>query len=62
MIPTTAHICDKKIDNILKSLKKNSMLATYWFENNYIKLNTDKFHLTVLSYKYEKVCTIIGKI
>ena len=38
------------------------MLATYWFENNYIKLNTDKCHLTVLSYKYEKVCAIIGKI
>ena len=25
------------------------MLAIHWFENNQIKLNTDKFHLIVLA-------------
>ena len=31
------------------------MLALRWFENNYMKLNTDKCHLIVPDCKYEQV-------
>ena len=37
------------------------MLVIRWFENNYMKLNTDKCRLIVLGYKYEQVWANIGK-
>ena len=37
------------------------MLAIRWFENSYMKLNTDKFRLMVPSYKHEQVWTNRGK-
>ena len=37
------------------------MLAIRWFENNYMKLDTDKCHLIALGYKYEQVWANIGK-
>ena len=37
------------------------MLAIRWFENNYMKLNTDKCHLIVSGYKHEQVWANIGK-
>ena len=37
------------------------MLALRWFENNYMKLNTDKCHLIVPDCKYEQVWANIGK-
>ena len=40
---TATYISDKSLENILKSFETNSMLALSWFENNYIKLNTDNF-------------------
>ena len=49
---TTTCISDKSLENVLKSLE-NSILAIGWFENNYMKLNTDKCHLRVLGYKHE---------
>ena len=39
---TTTYIFDESLENVLKSLEKNSLLAIRWFENNYMKLNTDK--------------------
>ena len=33
---TTTYISDKSLENVLKSLEKNSMLAITWFENNYM--------------------------
>ena len=35
---TTTYISDESLENVLKSLEKNSMLAIRWFENNYIEL------------------------
>ena len=58
---TTTHISDESLANALKSLEKNSMLAIRLFENNYMKLNTDKCHLTVLDYAHEQVWANIGK-
>ena len=37
------------------------MLAIRWFENSYMKLNTDECHLRVLSCKHEKVWENLGK-
>ena len=46
----TTYISDESLENVLKSIEKNYMLAIRWFENNYTKLNTDKCHLIVLGY------------
>ena len=42
-------------------LEKISMLAIPWFENNYMKLNTDKCSLIVSIYKHKQVWANIGK-
>ena len=42
-------------------LRKNSILAIRWFENDYMKLNTNKCHLIVLGYKHEHVWADIWK-
>ena len=39
---TTIYIFDESLENDLKSLEKNSMLAIRWFENIYLKFNTGK--------------------
>ena len=38
---------DETLENVLKLFEKNFMVAIRWFENNYMKLNTDKCHLIV---------------
>ena len=58
---TTIYIFDKSLENVLKSLEKNSMLSIRRFENNYMKLNTDKCCLIVSGYKHEQVWANIGK-
>ena len=57
----TTYISDESLENVLKSLEKNSMLAIRWFENNYKKVNTDKCRLIVSDYKYEQVLANVGK-
>ena len=37
------------------------MFLIRWFENNYMKLNTDKSHLIVSGYKNEQVWVDMGK-
>ena len=44
---TTPYVCDKSLDFICRKLEHNSEIAINWFENNYMKLNTDKCHLLV---------------
>ena len=58
---TTTCIFNESLANVLKSFEKNSMLAIRWFENNYMKLNTDKCHLIVSSYEHVQVRASIGK-
>ena len=58
---TTTYISDESLENVLKSLEKNSRFAIRWFEINYMKLNTDKCCLIVSAYKHEKVWANIGK-
>ena len=58
---TATYISDKSLENALKSLDKNFVFAISWFENNYMKLNTDKCRLIVPWYKHEQVWVNIGK-
>ena len=57
---TTPYICDQSLEVVLKELEYHSDLALSWFENNYMKLNTDKCHLLVSGYKHECVFAKIG--
>ena len=52
---TTSYICDNSIDKVFNLLERYVKLALYLFENNYMKLNTDKFHLIISGYKLEQV-------
>ena len=44
---TTHFVCHETLECVLDKLEGNSGLATFCFENNYIKLNTDKCNLLV---------------
>ena len=49
------YISDKSLENVLKSIRENSLLAIRWFKNNYMKRNTDKCHLIVSGCSYKQV-------
>ena len=41
-------------------LERDSALAVCWFESNYMKLNTDKYHLIISGNKHESLWADIG--
>ena len=57
---TTPFACDKTLESVLDKLEGNSKLAIFLFENNYMKLNTDKCYLLVSGTKYEHGWETIG--
>ena len=50
---TTFFVWNVALKSVLDKLEGNSELAIFWFENNYMKLNTDKRHVLVSGTKYE---------
>ena len=42
---TTFHACDLDVENLVKRLEHDLILATEWSESNYTKLNQDKCNL-----------------
>ena len=36
---TTFHACDSNLDDLIRRLEHDSVLAIEWFESNYMKLN-----------------------
>ena len=58
---TTPFVYSQNLAELVKKLEENSDLAINWFQNNYMKLNTDKCHLLVSGSKYEHFWTQIGK-
>ena len=50
---TTFYACDQDIENVLQRLEHDSLLAIEWFENNYMKLNSDKCHLLISGFKHQ---------
>ena len=58
---TTTNVCAENLENVLKSLEKKSVLAKYWFENNFMKYNPENCHLIFSGYKDEEVWENIEK-
>ena len=58
---TTTYICDENLENVLKSLEKNSILTIRYIESNYMELNTNKCDQIVSGYKYKQVWANMGK-
>ena len=50
---TTFYACDKSLESVLQSLEHDSLLAIEWFDNNYMKLNSDKCHLLISGFKHQ---------
>ena len=57
---TTPFVCNENLDFVLGELERNSNIAVDWFQNNYMKMNPDKFHLLVAGHKFEQIWTKIG--
>ena len=53
-------VCNKTFESVLDRSEGNSELVILWFENNYMKLNTDKCHLFISRTQYEDSWTKIG--
>ena len=50
---TTFYACDRDLETVLQKLEHDSLLAIEWFENNYMKLNSDKCHLLISGFKHQ---------
>ena len=57
---TTPYVYSKSLQFVLTKLKEYSNIATEWFENNYMKINSDKCRLFVSGHKYEHLWAKIG--
>ena len=57
---TTPHACDTNPDELLMRLEHATALTVCWFESNYMKLNTDTYHLIISGNKHESLWTDIG--
>ena len=57
---TTLNVCNKNLEYILTKLEEHSDIAIKWFENNYMKMNSDKCHLFISSHKFEHLWDKIG--
>ena len=57
----TFYACDSDLERLIQRLEHDSMLATEWFESNYMKINVDKCHLLLSGYKHEVMWANIGQ-
>ena len=57
---TSPFVCDETLESVIDRWE-NSVLGITWFENNYMKLNTDKCHLLVSGTKYVHSWARIGE-
>ena len=53
-------VYDLNLDVVLTQLEESSELVIAWFQNNYMKLNTDKCHLLVAGHKSEHTWVRVG--
>ena len=58
---TTPYACDKSLENVISRLERDSLEAIIWFENNYMKLNTEKCHLLIAGKKTEHIWAKVGE-
>ena len=52
--------CEKDLNSLINRLKHDNLLAIEWFENNYIKLNQEKYHPLVSGNKFENIWAKTG--
>ena len=57
---TTPYFCHEELNVVLEKLEIHSDFCIKWFENNFMKLNTDKCHLLVSGHKHEKCWARVG--
>ena len=57
---TTFHACDSSLEDLIRRLEHDSILAIEWFESNYMKLNEDKCHFLLSGHKHEVMFAKIG--
>ena len=57
---TTPFVCTLNLEVVLTQLEECSELEIAWFQNNYMKLNTDKCHLLVAGHKSEHTWVKVG--
>ena len=50
---TTFYACHQELESVLLRLEHDSLLAIEWFENNDMKLNSDKCHLLISGFKHQ---------
>ena len=58
---TTFHACGMDLENLVRRLEHDSMLAIERFENNYMRLNQDKCHFLLSGHKHEMIWATIGQ-
>ena len=58
---TTPFVCDLNLEVSLTQIEESSELVIAWFQNNYMKLNTDKCHLLVARDKFEQTWVRVGQ-
>ena len=46
-VDTTPYVYSKNLDFVLTKSEEHSIMAMEWFENNYMKINSDKCHLFI---------------
>ena len=51
----TPYVCDSNLKSVLEPLEHNSEPAIAWFEMNYMKLNTDRYHDLITGKKNEEM-------
>ena len=57
---TNIHACDMNLNNLLKRLEHDALIAVEWFESNYMKINRNKCHTLITGKKYKHICLIVG--
>ncbi len=59
---TTFYSCNKSLQKVVENLEHDSSIALKWFQDNYMKLNSDKCHLLIAGSKHvEQSVTIWGR-
>ena len=57
---TNIHACDMNLNNLLKRLEHDALIAVEWFESNYMKINRKKCHILITGKKYEHIWLNVG--
>ena len=52
---TNIHACDMNLNNLLKRLEHDALIAVEWFESNYMKISRKKCHTLITGKKYEHI-------